>query len=165
MQIANITKGIVQRAAGTPRQSTFNSDMVVSISIKNFDGTTLNIWGKAGSEIENYKIGDAIEYCKSGKEYVFFNAPKANAPHAQSDNGTTKQNADYNTNVGNSLKWQQPTKDIKQSMLEYTAFQSKVYQHIFKSVCDDFQDYGLKDAELKDISTTIFIQTQRKFNF
>lgn len=159
MQAANITKGIVQRAAGTPRQSTFNvNEMVVSISVKNFDGTTLNIWGKAGSEIERYKINDPIEYCKSGKEYVFFNVPQARTDAAQTPTPSVQT-----PNVQNG--WIAPNAITKKSMLEYTAFQAKVYLHIFKSVSDDFQDLGLKDAELKDISTTIFIQTQRKFNF
>lgn len=158
MQTANTTKGIVQKSAGVPRQSTFNNDMVVSITVKNNDGTTLNIWGKAGSTIEMYKVNDPIEYCKSGKEYVFFHTPThqndtAKTPHPSVQTPHTPK------------KWEQPDIITKQSILDYCKFESKLYLHIFKSVSDDFSDMGLKDAELKDISTTIFIQTQRRFSF
>lgn len=162
MQSANITKGIVQRAAGTPRLSTFNiNEMVVSINVKNFDGTSLNIWGKAGSEIERYKVGDAIEYCKSGKEYVFFNLPPQKS---ETDTQPTPSAAQAVTNTAQGKKWEEPPKEMKKDILNYSQFQAKVYLHIFKEVSNDFADMGLKDEQIKDISTTIFIQTQKKFN-
>jgi hypothetical protein len=166
MQSATTIKGIVHRAAGVPRQSSYNMDMVVSIAVKNPDNSITNIWGVEGSTISLYKMGDPIEYAKSGKEYVFFHAPTAQSVNASSVGDATKTptpSVQAPLNIQNG--WVEPSAVTKKSMLEYTAFQAKVYLHIFKSVSDDFADMGLKDAELKDISTTIFIQTQRKFNF
>ncbi len=158
MQAVTVYKGVVKMATKKVFDSKFNDQKRMNITVST-DSGDITIWGHANGMIKDFETGDAIEFAKNGNEYIILDR-KANA---KTDTATKPTN--YNQSVGNSLKWQQPSKDIKQSMLDYTAFQSKVYLHIFKSVSTDFADMALKDSELKDISTTIFIQTQRKFNF
>jgi hypothetical protein len=49
-------------------------------------------------------------------------------------------------------------------MLNYSQDMAKLYHCIFNQVCEQFSDLLLKDELLKDISTTLFIQTNRRFN-
>ncbi len=160
MQTAYTTQGIVQKAAGEPRKSTFNDDMVVSISVKNNDGTTLNIWGKADTVISHYKQGDEIEYCKSGKEYIFFHAPQSsNVPNARTDSPTHgAQNRPNTEGVGFKTKAEQGAA-MKQAANESARF----YAEIFRQTCTAMHEFSLKDELLTAIATTQYIQLSRKF--
>lgn len=60
-----------------------------------------------------------------------------------------------------------PTKskeEIREERSRYRRALVKEYAETFKAVCDEMQEYSLPDALLKDISTSIFIQTVRHFN-
>lgn len=162
MQTASITKAIVQKASGKAVKSQFNDEMRINIVVQKQDGTTETIWGNENSIIRTYRQGDAIEYTKTGNQYVFFNTPNAQNTEGvhRSD---TAQNMPQNTE-GVHI-WKEPTENVKKSMLKYIDFQSQVYLYAFQKIGDEMKNMALKDEQIKDITTCVFIQTQRKFNF
>ena len=56
-----------------------------------------------------------------------------------------------------------PSPSVKAEMCNYIAFQTASYKYTFDKVVEVMQESMLPDAVLKDIATTIFIQTNRKF--
>lgn len=47
---------------------------------------------------------------------------------------------------------------------DYTQRLAKLYSHCFKTISIEMKDSGLPVEAVKDVATSIFIQTQRKFN-
>lgn len=58
----------------------------------------------------------------------------------------------------------EPSDETKRQALEYIKFHTKVYASIFGEVQKKMQRFGLDVKEEKDIATTVYIQTVRKFN-
>jgi hypothetical protein len=54
--------------------------------------------------------------------------------------------------------------EIRQARRKYTQALVGEYAAIFQEVCNGMEKFSLKDSELKDISTSLFIQTVRHFN-
>ncbi len=107
---------------------------------------------------------------KQGKDFVFVGPfePATPATHNGHANGhaaaavapppaAAKKVAPKKSSVA-------PPKAVKKQMIEYIDFSAQVYRHCFHAVSDALQNEGLKDPQIKDITTTIFIQTVRRFN-
>lgn len=164
--IANTIKGIVIKVAGEPKPSNYpNGGMVASIRVQRFDGTTEDIWQQVGSPIFLYRQNDPIEYTRNGKNIVFINQPTATH---RSDNAPVNvpKNA-QNTEGGHTRKWEKPSSDERLNLMNYSTHLVDIHSHIFDTVVTkyDKNNYNFKDEILKDITTTIFIQTIRKFNY
>lgn len=58
----------------------------------------------------------------------------------------------------------QPTTSKADEIRDYTQRLAKLYSHCFRTVNAEMKDSGLPVENIKDISTTLFIQTARKFD-
>lgn len=163
MQSAVVNKGVVTFADGQLYNSKYGTRKRCKISVK-CNGQEVHIWGYEDSPITHYQQGDAIEFIQNGNEYIFINPPQKRERHADTQPTPSASPTTMTAPIFESKKWEEPPKDIKKDIVHYTEFQTKVYLQIFKEVSDKFSDMGLKDELIKDISTTLFIQTNRKFN-
>lgn len=67
--------------------------------------------------------------------------------------------------AGSRLTTTEPTNNSKaEEIRDYTQRLAKLYSHCFRTVNSEMKDSGLPVEALKDISTSLFIQTTRKFD-
>lgn len=106
---------------------------------------------------------------KNEKDFTFVGpfepaTPAAANGHANGHAATAPPPAATAKKVAPKRSSVAPPDSVKKKMIEYIDFSAQVYRHCFHAVSNALQDEGLKDPQIKDITTTIFIQTVRRFN-
>lgn len=130
------------------------------------NGTEVTIWCRADEhhEIKKWRKGEKVQILEENGKYK---AIETDRPFE--DTPLEKKQMDEIIKQGQleQMKYQaamiEPPRQQKQMIAKYVEFQKKLYHFIFNQVSDEMQDVGLKDETLKDIATTLFIQTNKKF--
>jgi hypothetical protein len=178
-------------AAGLPVPSQFSAKDRVRIIVMLENGQKEEIWQNAPSIIQSYQVNQIIQFSTDGKKYSFFtqaNAPTpvAFAPVAPVPNVPAQYfepvpsqasfapvqtpvafapvaptNAPFTINT----KWAKLSEEQKADVRGYCDYMAEIHLHTFKKVSDLYQDMGLCDERITAITSTIFIQMNKKFSF
>jgi hypothetical protein len=146
-------------------KSKFNDDYRQKIEVRLPDGQTATMWENVPSLIAGWKSGQTQYVGKNQKGFFYpiQSYGEANAAHVEAEPPRpTPQvvSPRYAPNVVSV----EPNDETKRQVFEYMKFHTKVYGSIFSEVQKEMQRFGLDVKEEKDIATTVYIQTVRKFN-
>lgn len=158
MKVLNAT---VRFGAGKVFENKFGKSQNAKAILDN--GTEITIWCKADipNEIQKWKTGDKVQVIEDNGKFKAVETDKPYPPTEMEKRETAAITEGYPMQTVSMIE---PPRQTKIQMLQYIEFQVKQYHFIFNKVCEEMEHANLKDELIKDISTSIFIQTNRKFN-
>ena len=167
MQASTLLNATVKFPTGKAIETRYG--MRINIVAKLETGEDVTIWANdTDTFLTGFRKGDSIQLVKDAKGYKVVEVAANNRSDTPQQTAKamlpTPQPQQQTPSVKTFLKWKKPSKEERQNIIDFSDFNMKVYHHIFTGVCNQFQNEALKDENLKDITTTIFIQTMRKFN-
>lgn len=155
MKILNAT---VKFPAGKVFENRFGKSQNAKAILDN--GTEITIWCKADepNEIQKWRKDERVQVIEDGGKYKPVETEKPFPVKM------TKNEMAETDRILSAAQMIEPQPQRKKEIMRYVEFQKRMYHHIFNEVSDEMKDLALKDELLKDIATTLFIQTNKKFS-
>jgi hypothetical protein len=173
-----VTKGKVIFPAGREFPSMYSSTSRQNVKVLLQTGEEVTIWENVGHPFTRLQKDDLIDVIQTAKGYSVSESSIPNAApqigfkqSAQSGNVAPifAQMAHQNAAAARADAPEVdrlskiPPPQTMHEIKTYTEYLSRHYHFIYKTVCAEMETENLKDELLKDISTSIFIQTNKKF--
>jgi hypothetical protein len=131
-------------------------------------GENVDIWEKPNGIIAKWMKGDkvAVTINSRGKYEAILNYGESVAQSAPIAANVTPQAAtpQAHSQTPTAAKSIKPSAEVQYQIVEYQEFCAKVYHMAFTKANEQMVDLMLKDEQLKDIASCIFIQTMRRFS-
>lgn len=162
-------KATIKHPAGKRFPSKFeNKPNRINIVISLSNGEEIKIWRDETDPIANLQRGQTIDVFKNSKgEYEIDQDSLTQAPPVPTGPPTytpfPKSNALLPPPEKSDLRFQKPSKETRQNMLDYIEFEAKLYSHCFDRAAAEMEALNLKDEQLQPIATTLFLGCMRKF--
>ena len=156
-------QGLVKSNPNAPVASKYNGAMRQSIRVE-VGGEEIQIWENCPTRISTWKQGQT-QYVRKNHRGFYESVEsygEANAAHVETE--MPPKAAPVASKYTPHVVSVEPSDETKRQALEYIKFQTKVYASIFGEVQKEMQRFGLDVKEEKDIATTVYIQTVRKFS-
>lgn len=128
------------------------------------DGTEEKFWGNPGDPVLTaLRKGQTVEVFKdkkgkwqldtsSAQAQPFPSAP-ALAPGQGSAPGAAR-----------TAGFEVPSREVRENMLAYITFSSKLFRHCFDEAANAMQEVNLKDEDLRAVATTLYLSAVRRFD-
>lgn len=129
------------------------------------NGDEVKIWKEPNSQISTWKKGDKVQVIRTDKGWsVPDNSLQTNQsqPFIEKNTPPVLNQQRFSNAQSNHIQ-RIPDAQTKIEMAKYIEFMTKTYHYTYTQVCNEMQNENLKDELLKDIATSIFIQTNKKF--
>ena len=127
-------------------------------------GENVDIWEKPNGIISDWKKGQkvAVTINARGKYEAVQNYGESVAQAAPiAANVTPSATTQVAASQPKSIR---PPAEVQFQIVEYLEFAAKVYHMSFVKANEQMVDLMLKDEQLKDIASCLFIQTMRRFS-
>jgi hypothetical protein len=154
---------IVKFKAGKEYKTNWGTSQSAKVTMP--DSSEIDIWGKPNSEICKWEKGETVQIYREN-DTAKWKAVETEKPFpvtvaaAVADTKLEKQQTEMMCDM---YAIRPPDTKIAQ-MLEYIDWTTKVYNHCLKMTMQNVDCDSLQPASVKDIATTMFIQTMKHFN-
>lgn len=152
---------LVKSNPSAPVASKFNGAMRQSVTVQ-VGQEIVQLWENCPTRISAWKKGQT-QYVRKNHRGLYESVESYGEANAAPVELETPPKAVSVERYAAHVVSVEPSDETKRQAVAYIAFHAKVYGSIFAEVQKEMQRFGLDVKEEKDIATTLYIQTVRKF--